>query len=256
MDQDLKDKVAIVTGAAHGIGRAITLALADRGATILATDIDDDSGAETIALVEAAGGTGSYAHCDVTKAEDVEKTMLHARESLGPLSILVNNAGTEGQIKPLYDFDDDEFERVHAINTRSVYLGIKYASQIMRKDGQGGSIINIASVAGLLGLDNGIAYSASKHAVIGMTKTAALDLAADNIRVNAVCPGIIRTRMANTTVEALGGVSMADVADTLHPLQRIGEPTEVAELVVWLASDRSSFCTGAEYKVDGGYAAR
>ncbi|MEM1433205.1 MAG: SDR family oxidoreductase [Pseudomonadota bacterium] len=256
MARDLLNKIAVVTGAAQGIGRAIAITLAERGATVLVTDIDEVGGAETIALVEAAGGSATYAHCNVTEAEDVTNTMRRAHEELGGLSILVNNAGTEGQIKPLYDYDDDEFERVHAVTSRSVYLGTKYAARVMRSINKGGNIINIASVAGMLGLENGIAYSAAKHAVLGMTRTAALDLAGDRIRVNAVCPGIIRTRMAGAPVEALGGASMADVADTLHPIGRIGEPSEVAELVAWLASDRSSFCTGAAYNVDGGYAAR
>lgn len=256
MGRELEAKIAVVTGAAQGIGQAIATMLAARGASVLVADIDDEGGAATVAWIKAAGGSAAYKHCDVTNAADMDRTMRQAHEDLGGLDVLVNNAGTEGKIAPVYDYDDEEFERVHAITSRSVYLGTKYAARLMRELGKGGHIINIASVAGLVGLANGIAYSGAKHAVLGMTKTAALDLTEFNIRVNAVCPGIIRSRMASEPVQALGGASMAELAHTIHPIGRIGEPTEVAELVAWLASDRSSFCTGAEFKVDGGYAAR
>ncbi|MEM6485455.1 MAG: SDR family oxidoreductase [Pseudomonadota bacterium] len=256
MEQNLRAKVVVVTGAAQGIGRAIATALSARGATVLVTDIDDEGGAETIDLIKELGGVASYAHCDVTRSEDMASTMDLAVERLGGLDVLVNNAGYEGDIRPIYDYDDEDFDQVLAITCRSVYLGTKYAGRLMRSLGKGGNIINIASVAGALGLENGVAYAAAKHGVLGITRTAALDLAQDNIRVNAVCPGIIRTRMADAPVAALGGASMAALADQIHPIGRIGEPSEVADLVVWLASDRSVFCTGADFKVDGGYSAR
>lgn len=257
MPGDLEGRTAIVTGAGGGIGRATSLLLAEEGAKVVVSDVDDALGRETARLVAQAGGTADYVHCDVTRSEDVAALVDAAVLRFGDLSILVNNAGWEGPIRPMLDYDEADFERVVAINLNGVFFGAKHAAAAMRRAGKGGSIINLSSVAGLIGFSGCSPYSMAKHGVIGLTKTAALELAPDKIRVNAVCPALIKTRMGADLIEGLGGgPEVEQQLEAAHPMGRGGQPEEVAELILWLASDRSSFSTGGAYTIDGGYTAQ
>lgn len=252
----LDGKTAVVTGAGRGIGRAVSLLMAENGANLVVSDIDEDVGSETVALIERRGGSAVFVGCDVVDASQVARLMEAAERAFGGFAVLVNNAGYEGVIQPIVDGDDDDFDKVIAINLRGVYLGVKYGALAMRRFGKGGSIVNLASVAGLVGVPKGAPYVAAKHGVVGLSKTAALELAADGVRVNAVCPAIIRTRMAEESAVAMGGAPMEQLAAAMHPIGRVGEVDEVAQLILWLASDQSSFCTGGAYAVDGGFTAQ
>ena len=237
----LEGKVALVTGAARGIGAAIAKAMAEAGANVLIADVLDDEGQ---AFAEAIGSAARYVHLDVTKSADWQKAVESAVHAFGKLNVLVNNAGisTYGLIEHL---DDHDWEKTLAVNLSGVFRGIRAAIPAMRSAG-GGSIVNISSAAGMLGYTGLPAYVASKFGVRGLTKAAALELARDGIRVNSVHPGYIRTPL-----------SMAGPAPSTDaiPLRRMGEPAEVGNLVVYLASDESAFSTGSEFIVDGGQTA-
>lgn len=242
-------KVAIVTGAGSGIGRATAALLAREGARVVVADV---TGAEQ----ETAStiGEGAFAvHADVSKAADVEAMVAAAVDQFGRLDILFNNAGIEGAQAPTAECTEDTFDRVISVNLKGVFLGMKFAIPAMIQSG-GGSIINAASVAGLVGFPNIPAYCASKGGVIQLTKTAALEYATQNIRVNATCPGIISTPM----VERFSGGTDAgrEQMAALEPVKRMGTADEVAALVLFLASDESSFVTGAALPVDGGFVAQ
>lgn len=252
------DKVAIITGAGGGIGRATALRLASEGATIVAVDLAGDAVNETGAQVAAAGATSLVIGADVTSSEQVAGYVEQTMERFGRLDIVFNNAGVEGAVAPLDQYPEDTFDQVLAVNVKGVWLGMRHAADALRQ-GEGGVIVNTASVAGLSGTPNLIAYGASKHAVVGMTKTAAVELAPGGIRVNAVCPAPIETRMMRS-IES--GVVPRDPEEakkmitTGMPLGRYGEPEEVAALVAFLASDDAAYITGGIYPIDGGRTAR
>jgi len=241
-------KIAIVTGAGSGIGRTTALRFAAEGAKVVVADV---TGAEE----ETASSIGSSAvafHADVSKSADVQSMIEAARTRFGRLDIIFNNAGVEGEQAPTADCSEENFDRVISINLRGVFLGMKYAIPLMIEGG-GGSIINAASVAGLVGFPGLPAYCASKGGVIQLTKTAALEYAMQSIRVNAICPGVIWTPM----VQRLAVSAEAEAAfREMEPVGRFGTPDDVASMALFLASDESSFVTGAALPVDGGFVAQ
>jgi NAD(P)-dependent dehydrogenase (short-subunit alcohol dehydrogenase family) len=250
-------KVALVTGSAAGIGRAAALKFAQEGAKVIVSDISSDGGNETVAIIKQRGGDAVFIRADVTKASEVEALVAKTVDSYGRLDCACNNAGIEGKILALAEQSEENFDRVISINAKGVFLCLKYEIAQMLKNG-GGAIVNLASVAGLIGFPGLGPYVASKHAINGLTKNAALEYSRRGVRVNSVCPGGIETRMLDSLVTqaGAGGVSTREMMDPLHPIGRIGQPNEVAELIVWLCSPRASFVTGANIPVDGGYVAQ
>ena len=245
-------KVALVTGAGGGIGRATALALAREGARVVASDVAGASGEETARLVAAAGGEAVHVACDVTRPAEVEALVAAAVDAFGRLDCAHNNAGVEGAYARTADCDEEDFDRTCAVNLKGVYLCLK-AEIAHLLDTGGGAIVNTASVAGVEGAKNLPAYVASKHGVMGLTRTAALEYANRGVRVNAVCPGPIRTRMLEAIMEENPRMEPAMIASV--PMRRLGAPEEIAEAVVWLCSDRASYVTGQGLVVDGGLTA-
>ncbi len=250
----LEGKSALVTGGGGGIGRATALAFAREGARVAVADFATDTAQETVGQVNAAGGQATSIACDVTSAAQVEAMIRDAVAAFGRLDCAFNNAGIAGyQVdasgKKTAEWSDNSFDRMIAVNLKGVWLCMKHELVQMQRQG-GGAIVNTGSIAGLIGLPTSSAYVAAKHGVLGLTKTAALEYAEDKIRVNAVCPGYIRTRMTEDTMRRRGEQIMAMV-----PFRRMGEPEEIAEMVAWLCSDRASYVSGGCYNVDGGYMA-
>jgi len=247
----MKDRIVIVTGAASGIGRATAIAFAKAGAKLSLSDLSEAGGAETLEAVRAAGADGIFTRCDVAQEKDVAAMVAKTVERFGRLDCAHNNAGIENDPKPITEISADVFDRVIAINVRGVYLCMKAEIAAMLRTGKG-AIVNTASVAGLIGPAGLLPYVASKHAVVGMTKSASAEFASAGIRVNAVCPGLIRTPMLDRLEANLGAEAFqAFVAAT--PIRRVASPDEVAAAVVWLCSDAASFVTGFPMAVDGGF---
>jgi NAD(P)-dependent dehydrogenase (short-subunit alcohol dehydrogenase family) len=251
----LDGKVALVTGAGSGIGRATALAFARAGARVVAADVDEAGGAATAAQLTDAGGDGVFVRADVAVARDVEGLVAAAVARYGRLDYAHNNAGIEGSVAPgtaFHEYPEDAWDRVLGVNLKGVWLCMQAEITQMLAQG-GGAIVNTASIAGLVG-GFGAAYTAAKHGVVGLTKTAALAYAPQAIRVNAVCPGAIRTPMVARVLTARPEVEARWLA--AEPVGRFGTPDEVAAAVVWLCSDAASFVTGVALPVDGGWVAQ
>lgn len=249
----LADKVAIITGAASGIGRASALLFAREGAAVLVADVNERGGADAVAAIVAAGGRAAFQRTDVSSSEDVRAMVQAALDRFGALDILFNNAGIAGESAWLAQSSEDNWRRVLDVNLTGVYLGMKHALPVMMERG-GGSIISTASVAGLVGWRAAAAYSAAKAGVINLTRTAALEYARYNIRVNCICPGVIETPLLHA-VQGADAESRARLVQ-MQPLPRLGQADDIASMALYLASDESAFVTGAAMVVDGGYTAR
>lgn len=250
---DFSGKVAFVTGAAGGIGRAAALAFAREGASVVVADISEPDNQETARMIEAAGGRALAVRCNVALAEDVKAALDATIATFGRLDAAFNNAGVEQAKKATADLTEEEWDRIIGIDLRSVFLCMKYEIPLLLQQG-GGAIVNISSGAGVKGFEGQAAYVAAKHGVVGLSKAAALDYAPQNIRINSVCPGIVDTPM----MDRFGGGTpegkereLAGAA-AVQPIGRAGKPEEIAATVVWLCSDASSFVTGHAMVVDGG----
>jgi 3-hydroxybutyrate dehydrogenase len=255
MPGTLTGKVALVTGGASGIGRATALTFAREGAKLVIADMNIDGGQQTAHMITENGGEATFVQVDVSHATEVEEMISKAVETYGRLDCAYNNAGVTQRAYPsTAEFPEDDWHRVLAINLTGVWLCMKYEIPQMLKQG-GGAIVNTASVAGLVGLAGRSAYVASKHGVVGITRTAALEYAKSGIRVNCVCPGYIRTPMVAYVIQHEGR-HLEEQIVAREPIGRLGTPEEIAETVVWLCSDAASFVTGHTMTVDGGYVAQ
>ncbi|KAJ4988422.1 hypothetical protein SVAN01_06039 [Stagonosporopsis vannaccii] len=269
----LANKIAVITGSSSGIGRAIALAFASHGATIICSDLReearvpgpsgdaDSSQPSTVSAITSAGGTAIFVTCDTTKAEDVEALVQTAVQKYGRLDIMVNNAGiavetgTSHGPRPIWDYDVAAFDKTLGVNVRGVFLGVKYATAAMKHqqpgpNGDRGWIINLASVFGLVGGPGSSGYITSKHAVMGLTKAAAMDCAPHRIHVNALCPGYTQTAF---TAPIWADQEATKRIESLHPFRGLGTPEDIARAAVFLASEEASWITGVGLPVDGGY---
>jgi NAD(P)-dependent dehydrogenase (short-subunit alcohol dehydrogenase family) len=251
----LSNKVALVTGAAMGLGRAVVTRMAQEGAAVALCDLQDDFGDDFARDLAARGAKARYWHCDVSREADVAAAINGAVAAFGGLDILVNNAGVAGPNKPTHELSEAEWDLVQSINVKGVFFGTKHAIPHLRRRG-GGSIINLSSIYGLVGAGDVPAYHASKGAVRLMSKNDALIYAPDRIRVNSIHPGFIWTPMVEGFLGRDDLRQGRQALDALHPLGHVGEPDDVAWAAVYLASDEAKFVTGSELVVDGGYTAR
>ncbi len=246
-------KVVVVTGAGSGIGRATALAFAREGARLVVADVSVEGAEETARRIRDQGGEAIVTRTDVSRPDDVEAMVRAAVEAFGRLDCAFNNAGIGGASAQTADYTLEDWNRLIGINLTGTWLCMKYEIAQMLTQG-GGAIVNNSSILGLVGFRSAPAYVASKHAVLGLTKTAALEYAQAGIRVNAVCPGFIHTPMVDQATARRAGMAEAIVA--LEPVGRMGQPEEVAEAVLWLCAPGASFVTGEALVVDGGYVAQ
>lgn len=254
MAGEFAGKVAVVTGASSGIGRATALAFAREGASVVVADRDEAGGQETVAMIRDVGSTAFHVTCDVSQDADVARMVDATVRTYGRLDCACNNAGIEGVQATTAEYPREEWDRVLAVNLTGVWLCMKHEIPVMLAHG-GGAIVNMASILGVVGFATAAAYTAAKHGVVGLTKVAAVEYATQGIRVNAVCPGFIATPM----LEHAGitpGTDMYAMIANLHPIKRLGTPEEIAEAVLWLCSEKASFVTGDAMLVDGGYVAQ
>lgn len=253
MTKEFEGKVALVTGGGSGIGRATAIAFAREGAKVVIGNRNVQRGEETVAMIKKAGGTASFKRTDVLVTKEIEALVDHAVKTYGGLDLAFNNAGVEGDVAPLVDQSEANYDAVMNVNVKGVWLSMKYEIPRMLERG-GGAIVNCSSIAGVIGFPKVAIYIASKHAVVGLTKTAALEYSAQGIRINAVNPAVIDTEMVDRL--AVGQNMKKDDLVPLHPIGRLGRVEEIAEAVVWLCSKRSSFVTGHSLMVDGGFTAQ
>jgi NAD(P)-dependent dehydrogenase (short-subunit alcohol dehydrogenase family) len=243
-----ENKVVLITGGASGIGEATAMKFANEGVKVVISDIQEDKGKKLVDRIKQKGGEAIFIRADVSNEEDVRSMIRKTVDQFGRLDYAFNNAGIEGEQSPTHEATMDNFDKIMNINIKGVWTCMKYEIEQMLKQGQGGAIVNTASVAGLVGFEGLSHYTASKHAVIGLTRTAALDYGEKGIRVNAVCPGVIDTPM----VERAFGENKDDLAET-KPIGRLGQPEEIASAVFFLCSEEASFVHGHPLVIDGGY---
>ena len=252
MTGELQGKVGIVTGGTSGIGRDTSILFAKAGAKVVVAGRREAEGKETMELIRGAGGEGMFVKTDVSRAAEVQALVRKTVEKFGRVDVAFNNAGIEGNWIPIAEQSEEDWDRTIAINLKGVWLCLKYEIQQMLKQGGGGVIVNMASIAGLIGVGGGATYSASKHGVMGLTKSAALETATSGIRVNAMCPAVIESPMEERLYADAG---FRKFAIGLHPMGRFGKSMEIAEAVVWMCSERASFMTGQSMVLDGGFMA-
>lgn len=247
----LDKKVALITGAGSGIGRAIACLYALEGAKVVVSDIDETGGNETVRLILKEGGEAFFVLADTSKAHDHQKLVDETIRRYGALHIAVNNAGIGGPLAPVGEYPLEGWDKVIAINLTGVFLGMHFQIPKLMEFG-GGSIVNMSSILGMVASQNSPAYVAAKHGVVGLTKSAAVEYALKKIRVNSIGPGYIDTPLLTNTLDQ----DTIDAVANLHPMGRLGKSSEVAELALFLSSDKASFITGAYFNVDGGYLAQ
>lgn len=254
MEKQFNDKVAIITGASSGIGKATALAFANEGAKVVLADVMEEGGAETLREIqEETESEALFVQCDVSNADDVKNMVQQTVKTFGHLDYAFNNAGIEGEQALTADCSIENWDRVLNINLKGVWLCMKYEIAEMLNNG-GGAIVNCSSVAGLVGFQGIPAYAASKHGIVGLTKTAALEYAKQGIRINTVNPGVIQTPMIDRFTA--GNEEAQKMLLASEPIGRTGRPEEIAEAVVWLCSDKASFVTGYPFAIDGGFVAQ
>ncbi|MCR9287133.1 MAG: SDR family oxidoreductase [Bacteroidetes bacterium] len=251
---NFKNKIILITGAASGIGRAAAMAFAEAGGFVIASDINEKGGLETVAKIKAMGEKATFIKTNVAVFEEVKKLMNQIVEQFGRLDIAINNAGINGVLARTVDYPVDDWERVISVNASSVYYCMKTQIPIMLQQG-GGTIVNTASIAGLKGLPNSIAYTASKHAVVGMTKTAAMEYARHNIRINAICPVFTISPMFDPVALEKVAKGIPDKLKANVPMKRFAKVEEQVNAMMWLCSEKASFVTGHALPVDGGLTA-
>ncbi len=249
----LENKAVLITGGGSGIGRAAALVMARERARLAIADIDADGGQETVRLVREQGGAAVFVATDVSQAQAAAGLVERVVAEYGRLDCAFNNAGIEGELARTADITEADFDRIIAVNLKGVWLCLKYEIQQMLRQG-GGAIVNTASAAGLVGTHSMSVYGASKHGVVGLTKSAAVEYAGKGIRINAVCPSVINTPMADRTFAKFPKFERG--IKNMNPSHRLGEAAEVAEAVAWLCSDAASFVTGAALPIDGGFTAQ
>lgn len=253
MTERWKEEVALVTGGGSGIGRATAMAFARKGAKVVVADVQADDGKATAQQIQRDGGEALFVQTDVSQPAQVEFLIETIVDSYGRLDFACNNAGIEGEAAPTADCTEENWDRVLSINLKGVWLCLQHEIRQMLKQG-GGAIVNMSSVAGLVGSENVPAYAASKHGIVGLTRTAALEYADDGIQVNAICPGVIHTAMIERFTG--GDKELQEGLAEDQPLGRMGKPQEIADVVTWLCSDSASFVTGHAMAVDGGFVAQ
>lgn len=246
--KELENKVAIVTGAGSGIGRAIAMRFASEGSKVIVSDIVEKGAQETISQIKKQGGEAFFIKADTANPKDHQMLVEQAVSHYGSLDVAVNNAGIGGPSAPIDQYPIDGWDKVIAINLSGVFYGMHFQLQQMLKAG-GGSIVNMASILGMVGFPNSVGYVAAKHGVVGLTKNAAIEYASKNIRVNAIGPGFVSTPLLDNNLDE----ATMKMLSSLHPIGRLGRPEEIAELALWLSSPKASFVTGSYYTIDGGY---
>lgn len=248
-----QNQVALITGAGSGIGRATAIAFAQAGAQVVVSDMNDEGGQATVDQIRHAGGQATYLHCNVANAAEIDALVTQTVAIYGRLDIGINNAGIGGRFARLTDQTADDFNQMMAVNVGGVFFGMQAQIRQMLTQPEGGKIVNLASIAGVRGMMMGSPYCASKHAVIGLTKTAALEYVRQKIRVNAVCPVYTHSAMVQGLMDSAPG--MEDKMRRVIPIGRFGQPEEIAQAILWLCSDENAFCTGQAIQMDGGLTA-